>query len=376
MKIAVNTRLLLKNRLEGIGWFIHETLRRMVKDHPEHHFYFLFDRNFEPEFIFSDNVTPLIISPPARHPILHYWWFEHSVPQILKKIKPDIFVSPDGYLSLKTKVKQLCVIHDLNFEHYPKVMPWMVQRYFQHFFPRFAQKATRIATVSEYSKNDIINTYNIKKDKIDIVYSAAKDDFQSLSEVEIKTVRDKYTSGFPYFIFVGSLQARKNLKNLLQAFEIFKETTYTKTKLLVVGERKWWNSELKSIYKNMDFKNEVIFTGHIPQEELLKLIPSALALTYVSLFEGFGVPILEGFSSGIPVITSNTSSMPEVAEDAALLVDPFSVNSIADALKEIEKDSILRKELIKKGNDRKLVYTWQQTADKLWNSTEKTIDQS
>ena len=376
MEIAVNTRLLLKNQLEGIGWFIHESFRRIVKDHPEHHFYFLFDRDFEVDFIFSDNVTPLILNPPARHPFLHYIWFEYSIPQLLKKIKPDIFVSPDGYLSLKSKSKQLCVMHDLNFEHFPNVMPWLVQRYYQHYFPRFAQKATRISTVSEYSKNDIINTYNIPKEKIDIVYSAAKDDFLPLADVEIKEVRDKYTEGCPYFIFVGSLQARKNLKNLLLAFDEFKSTNKSNTKLVVVGEKKWWSSELKTIFENMQYNSEVVFTGHVRQEELRKLIPSALALTYVSLFEGFGVPILEGFSSGVPVITSNTSSMPEVAGDAALIVDPYSVNSIAEALIKTEKDPILRNELIQKGNERKSVYSWQQTADKLWNSIEKAINQS
>lgn len=376
MEIAVNTRLLLKDRLEGIGWFIHETMKRIVNDHPEHHFYFLFDRDFETDFLFADNVTPLIVSPPARHPILHYIWFEHAVPQLLKKIKPDLFVSPDGYLSLKARCKQLSVMHDLNFEHFPKVMPWMVQRYYQHYFPRFAKKATRIATVSAYSKNDLIETYGIEKEKIDIVYSAAKDDFSPLTDVEIKEVRNTYTKGTPYFIFVGSLQARKNLKNLLLAFDEFKKTLDSNTKLVVVGEKKWWSKELKAIFESIQFRAEVIFTGHVSQQELHKLIPSALALTYVSLFEGFGVPILEGFASGIPVITSNTSSMPEVAGNAAMIVDPYSVNSITEALKRIEKDSTLRKELIRRGKERKTVYSWDQTADLLWDSITKAMTEN
>lgn len=375
MKIVVNTRLLLKNRLEGIGWFIHECFRRIVIDHPEHHFYFLFDRDFDTEFIFAKNVTPIIIHPQTRHPFLQYIWFEYSIPKISKKINPDIFVSPDGYLSLKSDCKQLCVIHDLNFEHFPKVMPYIVQKYYQYFFPRFAQKADRIATVSQFSKKDIAEIYKIEENKIDIVNSAAKDGFKPLSGGEIKTVREKYSQGFPYFIFVGSLQARKNLKNLLLAFDLLKKENKSESKLLIVGEKKWWSNELKNIFENMLFKNDVIFTGRVSQEELYKLIPSALALCYTSLFEGFGVPILEGFVSGVPVITSNCSSMPEVAGDAALLVDPFSIISIANALNNIEKDPILRKDLIQKGNKRKSIYSWQQTADKLWDSIEETINQ-
>lgn len=376
MEIVVNTRLLLKDRLEGIGWFIHECFRRIVLDHPEHHFYFLFDRDFEDDFLFAENVTPIIIHPQARHPFLHYIWFEYSIPSILNKIKPDLFVSPDGYLSLKSNCKQLCVIHDLNFEHFPKVMPWLVQHYYQYFFPRYAQKADRIATVSMFSKKDIIETYGINENKIDIVYSAAKEGFNPLTEEEMKPVRKKYSNGFPYFIFVGSLQARKNLKNLLLAFDLHKKENHSTSKLLVVGEKKWWSNELKNIFETMTYKNEVVFTGRVTQEELQKLIPSALALTYTSLFEGFGVPILEGFSSGVPVITSNTSSMPEVAGEASLLVDPFSVISIANALDKIEKDPILRKDLIQKGNERKSVYSWQQTADKLWNSIEMAVNQN
>ncbi len=101
MKIVVNTRLLLKNKLEGIGWFTYETFKRITQQHPEHQFYFLFDRKFDDSFIFSDNIEPIVVSPQARHPALFYLWFEHAVPRVLNKINADIFVSPDGYLSLK-----------------------------------------------------------------------------------------------------------------------------------------------------------------------------------------------------------------------------------------------------------------------------------
>ena len=129
MNIAINTRLLLHNRLEGIGWFTYETLKIITRSHPEHHFIFLFDRPFHEEFIFSDNITPVVLFPQSRHPFLWYWWFEFSVPAALKKHRADIFLSPDGYLSLCAKTPSLPVIHDLNFEHYPEDLPWVVRRY-------------------------------------------------------------------------------------------------------------------------------------------------------------------------------------------------------------------------------------------------------
>ena len=120
MRIAINTRFLLKDKLEGIGWFTFEVVKQLVTNHPEHEFIFLFDRPYDKSFVFAKNVTPVVINPPARHPLLWYWWFEWSVPYALKKHKIDLFFSPDGYLSLKTNVPTVIVMHDLAFEHHPE----------------------------------------------------------------------------------------------------------------------------------------------------------------------------------------------------------------------------------------------------------------
>ena len=141
MVIVVNTRLLLKNRLEGIGWFTYETLKRITRDHPGHQFIFLFDRKYDEEFVFASNVKPVVVWPPTRHVSLMYFWFNWRIPRILKKFKADVFVSPDGNLSLHTKIPQLAVIHDINFLHRPKDLPCIVAKYYNYFFPRFARKA-------------------------------------------------------------------------------------------------------------------------------------------------------------------------------------------------------------------------------------------
>jgi hypothetical protein len=119
MKIAINTRFLMPNQLEGMGWFTHEVLKRWVAWYPEHQFIFIFDRAFSEEFIFGDNVKGMATFPPARHPILFYWWYEHSIPKLLKKEKVDVFVSPDGFASLKTTVPTLMVLHDIAWRHFP-----------------------------------------------------------------------------------------------------------------------------------------------------------------------------------------------------------------------------------------------------------------
>lgn len=373
MEIVVNTRLLLKNKLEGIGWFTYETLKRITKEHPNDHFIFLFDRHFDEAFIFADNITPVILSPPARHPILFYIWFEYSVGSFLNKYKPDLFLSPDGYLSLKATCKQLPIIHDINFEHYPKDLSWMVHAYFTHFFPKFARKASRIATVSEFSKNDIAQTYAIDSKKIDVVYNGCNESFKPVSDVIRQETKSKFSAGADYFLFVGALHPRKNISRLFQAFDAFKSRQPNSVKLVIVGEKYYWTSEIKHTYIGMKFKEDVVFTGRLSTDDLRNVIASALAMTYVPYFEGFGIPILEAMNCDVPVITSNVTSMPEVAAGAALTIDPFSIDAIAGAMQQLYTDDKLRLRLIEKGRVRKLDFSWNKTATALWESIEKTI---
>ena len=373
MKIAVNTRLLLKNKLEGIGWFTFETLKRITQQHPEHEFIFIFDRPYSDEFIFSDNITPVVIGPQARHPFLFYLWFEFSVTKILKKYNVDIFLSPDRYISLRTKVPTINVIHDINFEHYPQYLPFMMRKYYRYYFPRFARKAKRVATVSEYSKQDIAKQYGIDTNKIDVTYNGANESFKPVDEnIKIAT-KKQYSSSFPYFLFVGSLHPRKNIENLFKAFDLFKQKTDNDFKLLIVGEKYWWNGKMQNTYNNLKFKDEIIFTGRMNSDELKNVYASAFALTYVSIFEGFGIPILEAMYCDVPVITSNTTSMPEVGGDAVLYADPFSILSICDAMEKLFFDNEIRIQLIEKGKERRNMFNWQKTADKLWNSVERLI---
>lgn len=374
MQIAVNTRLLLKNRLEGIGRFTYESLKRITQQHKEHHFYFIFDRPFDEEFIFSDNITPIILSPQARHPFLFYWWLEISMPPLLKKLQPDLFFSPDGYLSLKANVPSLPVLHDLNFAHYPQDLPWLVRKYCNYFYPRFARKATRIATVSEYSKQDISSLYGIDKERIDVVYNGVSSGFSPKTDTVKEDTRNRYTNGCDYFLFVGSLHPRKNIARLMQAFDRFRKANDTRMKLLIVGSRYWWTNEIKQTYEEMQHKDEVIFTGHVNDEELYKITASAFAVTYVPYFEGFGIPIIEAMQSGVPVITSNITSMPEVAADAALLADPFSVDSITECMTAIYNDSTLKNKLVEAGKARCTAFSWDRTASLLWESIVKTVN--
>ena len=373
MKIAVNTRLLLKNKLEGIGWFTYETFSRMVKAHPEHTFYFLFDRPFDKSFVFSDNVIPVVVPPPARHPVLHYWWFEHALPRALKKIHPDIFISPDAYNSLASPFRNLMVIHDLNFVHHPEMMPWLPRKYYNYYTPRYARKADHILTVSQFTKQDIVKQYGIDSAKIDVVYNGANPLYAPISEKQQQQTRQKISQGRPYFIFVGALNPRKNIIGLFKAFDMYVNETDADTCLVVVGEKMFRGGDIEKTYASMAHKSQVIFTGRLEPEVLRNVMGSALALTFVPFFEGFGIPIVEAFRAGIPVITSNITAMPEVAGDAALLVSPFQTKEIAEAMKKITFVKDLRKKLVEKGFQRSRMFSWDKTTEQFWGAIEKTM---
>ncbi len=359
--------------LEGIGWFTYETFKRITRNHPEHTFIFIFDRPYSEEFVFSSNIKPVVVYPPTRHPVLWYFWFEFALPQVFKKHKVDLFISPDGFISLKTKIPSLTVIHDLNFEHRPQDLPYLTRLFYTHFYPKYANKATQIATVSGFSKRDIVETYNIAEEKIDVVYNGAAEQFAPLSAEGQKLVRDKYAKGAEYFVFIGALHPRKNIVRLMSAFDAFRQETKSGLKLVIVGDPMFKTKDIREVYQRLESKDAIIFTGRLSKEELPKVIASAYALTFVPYFEGFGIPILEAMQCGVPVITSALTSMPEVAGEAAILVNPYSVAAIKEAMILISSNNEIRNALIEKGKIQCRKFSWEETAQNLWKSVLKCM---
>jgi glycosyltransferase involved in cell wall biosynthesis len=367
MRIAINTRFLLPGKLEGIGLYSREVIRRWVENHPEHEFLFLFDRPYAQEFIFGANVQPLVVPPPARHPVLWYLWFEWSVPYILKRHQADLFFSPDGYCSLRTKVPTLMVTHDLAYRHFPEQVDRWTRRYYEHFIPRFHQRAEGIAAVSEYTRSDIASSFSLDKENIEVAGNGIRPLFAPLSEGAIAEVRDQYAEGAPYFCYVGAIHPRKNVHRLIQAFDKFKSTTGSSLKLLIAGRFAWQTGPVRTAYEEAAARNDIIFLGYAEEADLVRLMGGALALCYVSLFEGFGVPLLEAMYAEVPILTSNVSSLPEVTGSAGLCVDPTSVAAIAEGMLQLEGDARLREQLVAAGRQRRTRFSWDQTADQLWN---------
>jgi glycosyltransferase involved in cell wall biosynthesis len=372
MRIAVNARFLLKEYLEGYGYFIYETFKRITTAHPEHEFIFIFDRPYDKRFVFGKNVIPVVAGPPARHPLLWKFWYDVKVPAALRKYKADVFVSCDGFCSLNTKIPQCLVLHDLAFLHHPSFIKKSHLLFYKKYTPKFLIKANVIVTVSEFSKRDIINHYKTEAEKINVVFNAAKTIFKPWSDAEKAGIKNKYTEGKEYFVYIGSIHPRKNLINLLKAFSVFKKRMQTNMKLVLAGRLAWKYESFVESLKTYKYRDDVVMTGYIPENELAKITGAAYGMVYPSLLEGFGVPVLEAMQCDAPVITSAGTSMSEIAGDAALYADPHDHTDIAERMIQLYKDERLRKELIEKGREIVKQYSWDKTAALLWQCIEKT----
>jgi glycosyltransferase involved in cell wall biosynthesis len=334
----------------------------MVRNQPEHHFFFFFDRAFDSQYIFADNITPIVVHPQARHPILYKIWFDYSMTRALKKHNIDVFLSPDGFLSKRSKTPQIAVIHDLNFEHYPEDLPKKDANYYKNNFPIYAKLAKHIITVSEFSKSDIVEQYGVAPEKISVAYNAAGELF---APVTTKSILEKrYDAEAGYFIYVGALHSRKNIVRMLQAFDLYKNKTSSHKKLVIVGQKLFKSPEIETAYNQLQNKEDVNFTGRLSDQDLSKTIASSSGMIYVSYFEGFGIPIIEAYKCGVPVLTSNITSLPEVGGDLAIYADPFDVKSIAAGIEKLEHSEISKDALIDRAN----VFNWENSAEVVWKA--------
>ncbi len=359
MRIAINGRLLISNQLEGIGYFTWEVLKKMVMLYPDHNYLVLFDRKPAKEFLIP-GVEYRVVRPSARHPILYRLWFDLLVPRVLKTWDAEIFLSFDGFTSQFISIPTITAIHDLAYLHFPYYMKSSDLQYYQKYQPRFAHLSTKILTVSKYSAKDIADQYGISDQKITVVYNGSR--FEKETPKDEPAILEKYgLKPGQYFIYTGSLHPRKNITRLVEAFEQTNAATAHGVKLVLAGRQAWKTTELTDLIRRSSYSDQIILTGYVPDVVLWNLLKNALALCYVSLFEGFGVPVLDAFHAETPVICSSTTSISEVAEDAALQVDPKDTKAIAMAMDQLYSNTDLRMRLIKRGNQRRHEFSWNLT---------------
>lgn len=373
MVIAINTRFMLSNQLEGIGSFIYEIFTRIAKQHPEHEFIFIFDQPFDDAFIVSENITPVVAGPVARYPLLWKYWYDIKIPTVLKKYKADIFVSPDGFCSLKTKVPQCLVMHDLAFLHQPLWIKKSHAAWLKKSIPKFLNKAKSVVTTTTFLKQKLIDKLGADISKIDVVYSGVNDLYQPLLTDEKIAIKNKYTEGKEYFIYTGLIDADKNLMTLLKAFSVFKKRQQTSMKLVLAGTVAAKYESFKKNLESYKYRNDVLLIEQLPETELVNVVGAAYGFIYPSLVESFAVSVIEAMKCDVPVIAAETNSLKEIINDAAIFVNGASHSAIAEKMMLLYKDERLRNDLIIKGRKAIAGYKWDTSANLLWKSIEKAI---
>lgn len=254
-------------------------------------------------------------------------------------------------------------VHDVSYKMFPEAFSPRDRAMLSLMVPISMRKARRVITVSESSKRDIIKFYGVSEEKLRVTHAAPGPLFgPGAGDGQSHAVVDRYAQGRRYILAVGNLQPRKNLKRLIEAYALLVGTGAIEHDLLLVGKPQWRATDLLETVRRLGVESRVRFTGYVPDDVLPALYRGADLFVYASLYEGFGLPILEAMACGTPVVTSNTSSMPEVAADAAQLVDPYSVEQIAGAIVSVVSDQELARSLRQRGLARAAQFSWVKTA--------------
>ncbi|OGH05973.1 MAG: hypothetical protein A2W22_03535 [Candidatus Levybacteria bacterium RBG_16_35_11] len=276
----------------------------------------------------------------------------------------DVFFSPTHYLPLRVPMPCVISILDVSYLYFPELFK-KKDLYKLKLWGRYSiKRADKVLTISKSSKNDIINEYKLKPEKVAVTYPGIREILKTSMKEDLV---EKFGIKGDYILFVGTLQPRKNIKRLIEAFSRLK----TDLELVIVGKKGWMYEEILNAPKEYGISDKVRFLDSVTNEDLPSLYKNALCFILPSLYEGFGLPILEAMQYGCPVITSSISSLPEAAGEAALYVNPEDVDDIAQKLEKMINDSNLREDLIKKGYEQVKKFSWEKTAKETLNVLEE-----
>ena len=365
MKIAINIPFYLLGSLDSGKEFNIELIKKIAISEPSHEFIIMQSGELIQINNLPGNISVLPIDGPGKNSIQWKLFYDYKIPSILKKNDVDLFLATDGICSLRTKIPQILFIQDLSFLFFPGLFPSLMAAFFKRNTGKFLNKAFQIMTPSYFIKSQIISKYKTDPSKIQTLAQSPNPEFRIISWEEKEAVRQKYTEGKEFFLFAGTIHPANNLKQLLQAFSLFKKRQKTNTMLLIVGERGRLHEEFLESFKHYKLKNEVRIIEDLPAEELPLVMGTANAFVDPSLYNGFGISVVKAMQSGVPVLASSKSAIPETAGDAAIFFDPENVNDLASQMMNIYKNENLRIEMVNKGLQKAKQFSINESANKI-----------
>ncbi len=346
----------------GIGTYIRNLLRQLAR----------IDR--DTEYVLLCRPTDLDVAaqlgPNFRavlEPSPNYSLREQlHVPWVLRRERPDVYHAPHYVLPAGVRCRSVVTIHDCIHLMFPQYLPnKAAYAYARASMWAAARRSDCILTVSEASKRDILHFFDVPPEKIVVVYNAIDDHFWlTPPDEDVARVRERYQLDHEFVLYVGNIKPHKNLVRLIEAFAEFRKTGFEPVKLLIIGDEISKLPALRRAVHRHKLHKHVRFLGYLPDRTLAILYRLATVFVFPSLYEGFGLPPLEAMASGTPVVTSNVSSLPEVSGDAAILVDPYDVDSIVDGLRRVVGDRAVAADLRRRGLERAREFSWERSVEK------------
>ena len=354
MKICIDVRSALKQKT-GIGYYTLNLVNSLAKIDKENRYYLyskirLFNHKKHPPKLPGRNFKHIIDR------------FGSSFNFALKKI--DIFHTSSYVLPRLKASKLVVVVHDVIHKAYPKGHTQETIEKIDKDLANILKDVDRVIVISDTTRKDLLKFYDFPEDKVKLIYPGVNVDFSFESHIDPYRILKKYKIKNPFILFVGTLEPRRNIEGLIKAYKILKDNFNLIHQLVIVGMRGWLYNSIFNLTDKLGLRESIVFIGYIPREDLSCFYKLADVFVYPSFYEGFGMPILEAFSFGAPVVTSAVSATAEVSSDAALLVNPEKEEDIAEAIRKVITDKALRDNLIERGKKRLKDFSWEKSAER------------
>ncbi len=365
MIIGIDARALASGPRHGVGEYAERIIAGMIQKGPEHEFKIFFSsfRRRFPSYSWLD-------APNVR--AYHFRWPNNALFMLNRffgwpKIDVmmggvDVFFSPHLFLaSLSSSCRRVSVIHDLAFERFPEL--FTLRQRLWHGMMNASQQArlsNRLIAVSYSTKSDLVSRYHIDPVNISVIYSGTT--LQRPPEKELEDFKAVHALPERFVFSLGTLEPRKNITGLIRAFNLLKSKPgFEDLKLLIGGSTGWHAGRMRQVFESSPYRNDIVIIGHVPDNERSFYYSLSSMFVYPSFFEGFGFPVLEAMACGTPVITSHNSSLPEVVNGTAILVDPYNISDIAESMESLLSDTLLRQEMVVRGYRQAGEFSWERT---------------
>ncbi len=361
MIIGIDASKAAAENRTGVENFTYQMILGLNKIKKEN-FYYLYTNKSLPHELHSR------VNFLEKKTYFHRFFNKVFLPLLLLKYRPDVYFQPLYSIPMFTPKKCIAVVHDLAFQKFPDAYSDSEIKRQMSSLNNVVKKSEKIVCVSQSTKNDLIELFPETKEKIEIIYPSYNEE----TFHPIEKPKDPLKVGDYFFLFIGRLEERKNIVKIIEAFSLLKEELGLPHKLVLAGKPGYGYDKIAEKIKSLkpEIAKQIILPGFIKQEDMADVMSSATAFLYPSLYEGFGIAALDALAAGTPVITANTSALPEAVGDAAILVAPEDANAIKNAMRELATDPVKRNSLIKKGLDQIQKFSWEKSAQKLLNILE------